>query len=881
MDVVEKDYHEKSNDPDWQNKPQGDREQDFDAYRERLSNASEVKISSLCRRELLALETNDPALDKSLPEPPEAPPIDSISANEEDACYTDYPIIDARLGTEITESIPPGSPPSQANDAGSYAAWPESAFPAISRRYGDETAIAIESQRRPACQQPFLPSNDRDSGYASDGLNGLSRKRKRLNVATKHNPCLEFGLERRQGDYSADLNDPNRVQSTVIIDIQPRNVDRGLGFPSATSATPNGGLDILATAISVQQTLDTMDHAVYISADEYADNDFNPAGRISATTHHQTTSNIDGSQPPRNQFYNTTSTYGHQAVGDNAACESSVTGNHTETTYQPALSANAAVAIEPVRPISPSRPSGGATLAPQVGQPLTGREFVNSANQPAEHPPVVSPDSFISAPLHSLPYQDPSQDLSIYEPDYSSTTDFLNVDSCQSDSLTSTSCLTATEPDNTDNTRLTTPSQRIESTVRSRNIRSTSPIPGRQQLGTLSYTNCQAAEQLARNAQEQTDHHIHCGISQSGQGTSSSLRRRHEDVQEFFFSCHELLLSPFQPQALFASESLFRNTDIYFTNLCERMSFDAHGIILNQNGIRSTNELCNDFDSYCFTATMLFRRNQHIEFGHALSKAFALVKQILQAQHPRTLTCFLEVFIHLIQIGLPGVANVLRRFIKNMATEIIGDGQPWGQICRLLDELDSESLDECMAQLWNRIADTFENELGPSSRLAVSVRLDYIKRVYGVSNKLEEERLLRDLLGRFYDVPNQSTPRIMLNLAHNLNRQELHADAETLAWQVLSLLEDHEMYVERIAERIECLKIVSHSQFCAGNIAAEKTMREAIQMIVHHWGIHHSWALEFKTVLWSWLKDWSREEDANELFEEIEVLRKDEQVDGA
>lgn len=331
------------------------------------------------------------------------------------------------------------------------------------------------------------------------------------------------------------------------------------------------------------------------------------------------------------------------------------------------------------------------------------------------------------------------------------------------------------------------------------------------------------------------------------------------------------------------SESLFHTAKIYFKNFCGNMTFDEHGTLLNRNGTRSTNKLCNDFDSYCFTATMLFSRNLHVEFRHALSKASALVKQILQAQHPRTLACFLEVFIHLIQTGLPDVANVFRRFIKDMAAEVIGDGQPWGQICRLLGELDSESLDECMAQLWNCTADTFECELGTSSRLAVSVRLDYIKRVCGVTNKLEEERLLRALLRRFCGIPNLSTPRVMLNLAHNLNRQGRHEEAENMARRVLSLLQKHEMYTERIVERIECLKIVSHSQFNQGNVAAEQTMREAIQMIVDQWGIQHSWFFEFMTVLRSWLKDWSREEDANKLREEMKALRRellDEQLDG-
>jgi hypothetical protein len=167
----------------------------------------------------------------------------------------------------------------------------------------------------------------------------------------------------------------------------------------------------------------------------------------------------------------------------------------------------------------------------------------------------------------------------------------------------------------------------------------------------------------------------------------------------------------------------------------------------------------------------------------------------------------------------------------------------------------------------------------------VSVRLDYIKRVYGITNYLEEERLLRDLLAQFGGIPRLPTPRIMLNLAHNLNRQGRHDEAEEMALEVLSLLQEYEIYARRIVERIESLKIVSRSQFNKGKtLAAEQTMREAIRMIVDQWGIQHSWIPEFMNILEGWLRGWGREEDANALRGEIEKLMGkddiDEQLDG-
>jgi hypothetical protein len=127
------------------------------------------------------------------------------------------------------------------------------------------------------------------------------------------------------------------------------------------------------------------------------------------------------------------------------------------------------------------------------------------------------------------------------------------------------------------------------------------------------------------------------------------------DVQGFFANCSRVLRSPSPPQALLVAEDLFHNIEVYFQDSCRKMIFDDYGTLLNSNGAELHNDLCNDFDSYCFTATMFKGRKLYVEFRHALYKAYALVENILRAEHPRTLSCFLEVFIHLIQTGHPEV----------------------------------------------------------------------------------------------------------------------------------------------------------------------------------------------------------------------------------
>lgn len=351
------------------------------------------------------------------------------------------------------------------------------------------------------------------------------------------------------------------------------------------------------------------------------------------------------------------------------------------------------------------------------------------------------------------------------------------------------------------------------------------------------------------------------------------LHSNRDDVEGLISDRSKVVHSPSPPRDLFVAGNSFRNIKLYFQNSCRNMRLGDHGTLLNSDGTELQNDLCNDFDSYCFTATMFRKRNSYKECHRALSKAFDLVGKILRAEHPRTLACFLEVCIHLIQTGLPEVALILRNFIKSMSAKVTMKGHPWGQICQLLGELDSKSPEQAMAQIWKCTVDTFERELGKLGGLVVAVRLDYIKRVYGFTNYCEEERLLRDVLAQFGGIPRIPTPRVMLNLAHNLNKQGRHDEAEEMAQQVLSLLQEYDMYAERNSERIECKKIVAHSQFNQGKVVdAEQTMREAIRMIVDQRGIEHPWVLEFMTVLEGWLRSWAREDDANIIRREIGEL---------
>jgi hypothetical protein len=170
------------------------------------------------------------------------------------------------------------------------------------------------------------------------------------------------------------------------------------------------------------------------------------------------------------------------------------------------------------------------------------------------------------------------------------------------------------------------------------------PTTESQQSPALNYINYEAFEQpMASVRDPDRSYNIQPETNQSDQGMSSRLRLRDEEFIPYFnqdaglisTACipaapfADKLHSPSPPQALLVAEDLFHNIEVYFENSCRNMILDDHGTLLNPNGAELHNDLCNDFDSHCFTATMFVGRKLHKEFRHALSNASALVDQIL------------------------------------------------------------------------------------------------------------------------------------------------------------------------------------------------------------------------------------------------------------
>jgi hypothetical protein len=230
--------------------------------------------------------------------------------------------------------------------------------------------------------------------------------------------------------------------------------------------------------------------------------------------------------------------------------------------------------------------------------------------------------------------------------------------------------------------------------------------------------------------------------------------------------------------------------------------------------------------------------------------------------------------------GFPEVVYLLRKYIKDMATNIIARDHPWGRICQLIGMLDVDSFDQAIIQSLEYTIDSFEKHVGPINPSKIGLQLRLINSLHALTNLPEEERLIRNLLaqceeaGQCLGTATLPASMIILELGENLNAQGRNAEAEELVLKVLRQCNGAQSY----GVKMEALQKIARIQFFQHKtVLAEKNLREAIKMVADILGIRHPHAIASMIELEGWLREWGREEEADKVkYERDELIERDE-----
>ncbi|KAL2073220.1 hypothetical protein VTL71DRAFT_10544 [Oculimacula yallundae] len=353
------------------------------------------------------------------------------------------------------------------------------------------------------------------------------------------------------------------------------------------------------------------------------------------------------------------------------------------------------------------------------------------------------------------------------------------------------------------------------------------------------------------------------------------------------FSTHlsRISRSPSPPQSLMIPEQLF-----YYIKSYTCGSWNSGIWVTDETGLSTTLDIeastqtyHSDFLTCCNTAVTLLDQGLLVEFRRKLSRGFSFIKDMLRIPVPDTLNCILSALVHFMQKNRLAIAFTLRNYISQMAIEILPKEHPWSQICRSLGTLDIDIFEEVITQSWKCELDISTGYLGLFSRSSIGTRLEFIRRVYGSKDVHQEGKMLQELLKQAEIQVPSASPRavssIMVKMGYNLTYQERYSEAEKIGKEILSWFSRDGGSVD-VTNKIEALRLVAECQYLQyKDNLAEMNLKEALRLAVEAWGPNDAFATEIALRLETWLREWGREDEADELKAQRDRIMDLEEMD--
>jgi len=365
-------------------------------------------------------------------------------------------------------------------------------------------------------------------------------------------------------------------------------------------------------------------------------------------------------------------------------------------------------------------------------------------------------------------------------------------------------------------------------------------------------------------------------------GTSTPLvddvvPRIDQSILSLYPAFMNLYRSPSPLKILYIPEELFRNIKSYYSGSFENGHWIneecGNGALYKVSNLPDSDRR-NEFLGYCYMAADLRARGSFVEFRRVVSKAFGLVENILRSNHPRTLDRLFESFLYLVNNGLLEVALLLRDYIRDLARHNTSTVQPYGRVFRLIGTLDDNSLGQTIARSWKCNNDALDDGLGQFSDPGLLARLNYIQNVHGARDSLEEERLLREMIQNCETSspkPEIQIPTIMFSLGQSMLSQGRYSDAENLGLEIMTRARKEPRIT--LNSRVDAMVLAARAQYhqCKTELAGSN-LRSAICLLVDEWGKTGPLAIRYMNTLEGWLREWGRENDADDLKVAIDYV---------
>jgi hypothetical protein len=337
------------------------------------------------------------------------------------------------------------------------------------------------------------------------------------------------------------------------------------------------------------------------------------------------------------------------------------------------------------------------------------------------------------------------------------------------------------------------------------------------------------------------------------------------------------------PDVLRRQEMLFADIWSYVQGSISNGTWylDSNGYLLNlQRGSVDAPE----FAHLCYEATKLFRRSSAAQGRRLLSKAFSLLKPLLKEEDPWLLQNLMSTMIRLKQNGHVDICAMIQNYIAELATIVLREKPLWRRICISICHSDPEHT-ELLSQSWCSLTDAFADVPGVDGRLTYMSVMNKAELTYRLYRSTEPERaesLLRGILAEYeqkMQMMDDTAMYVIARLADVLHAQRKDADVELLVVEdaLLRAREAGLLSTAREADFMEVLAQAQHRLF--KDDLAEESIRKAIALYADRYVRNDPCIIGCRRDLESWLRDWGRDAEADQLSAVIDQMIGPDDID--
>lgn len=255
-------------------------------------------------------------------------------------------------------------------------------------------------------------------------------------------------------------------------------------------------------------------------------------------------------------------------------------------------------------------------------------------------------------------------------------------------------------------------------------------------------------------------------------------------------------------------------------------------------------------------ACTFFDDNRFQEGGEALISATSVIKEIIMAEHPLTLTCVCLAVAYLLHNRRYEVAMAILRQLSALAEILLGERHPLCRISRELASTRPSQLDDMISRCIESTGDHFEDNVGTMNWSTLVCRFKMIDEVDIEHDMSHKSLLLQDLLDRCQSALgylDRRTSKIRLYLAAYKSMDVEIVGALKLDWDMGACVQHRKISPDTVSLHAEGFSLLANSQYALGETySAEEYLRKAINLRVSEWGPHDYQVRHWNTLLEEW-----------------------------